>query len=113
MPYKDRNAQLAAQQKNYEENKEKFGQRQRDRRKKLKEFIADIKEKSSCDVCGEEHPAVLDFHHKDPNQKDFQLADISKRKWSIKRLESEIAKCHIWCSNCHRKFHWEERQTKS
>lgn len=58
-----------------------------------------------CLICGyDECPAALEFHHIDPTQKEFQ---ISKR-WSMtdERIKSEIDKCVLLCSNCHRETHW-------
>lgn len=61
----------------------------------------------SCVQCGESHPSCLDFHHRDPTQKDFMLSDIRSR--SLKSIQKEINKCDVLCANCHRKLHWNER----
>jgi hypothetical protein len=59
-----------------------------------------------CNVCGFDHPASLDFHHRDPKDK---FKDISVLKWSGCSDETfikEIEKCDVLCSNCHRIEHW-------
>ena len=64
-----------------------------------------------CKVCGFDHPAALDFHHRDPEDK---LRDISVLKWSGCSNETfirEIEKCDVLCSNCHRIEHWNEKLT--
>jgi len=62
--------------------------------------------KTKCVKCGEDHPAVLDFHHTNPDEKESSIAHIHSRK----KIIEESKKCIILCSNCHRKLHWEERQ---
>lgn len=75
-----------------------------------------------CSRCGEDHPAVLDLHHRDPNtkhaclrkqqQRDGYRKGSSGRGWgymSFSALEAELAKCEVLCSNCHRKETWEAR----
>lgn len=46
--------------------------------------------------------AALEFHHLDPNEKDF---DISNFSYSFDRLKKEADKCILVCSNCHREIH--------
>ena len=55
-----------------------------------------------CGECGFEHPAALQFHHRDPSQKLFQLQAIPRTRshpWS--EILAEIAKCDLLCANCH------------
>lgn len=58
-----------------------------------------------CELCRKEnHPAALDFHHKDQKEKKFNIATaLQKNK---KTLLAEAKKCQVICSNCHRKLHW-------
>ena len=58
-----------------------------------------------CMKCGGVfHPAVMDFHHRDPKQKDI-MPGASLRRWSEERYIKEIDKCDLLCSNCHRTLH--------
>lgn len=107
MPYLDKDKGNAVKKQRYQANKEKWAERQRQLRKRIKEYIWDIKSKSKCCKCGVNHPAVLDFHHRDPSQKDAELADMMKNKWSIERILIELAKCDVMCANCHRLVHYE------
>lgn len=45
---------------------------------------------------------ALDFHHKDPTQKKFNISKY--RKNSFQSLKSELDKCDLLCSNCHREL---------
>lgn len=57
-----------------------------------------------CEVCGyDKNLAALDFHHIDPNQKEFGL---SSKNISMEKLIPEIKKCICLCSNCHRELHY-------
>ena len=59
----------------------------------------------ACLDCGLVDPVIeiYDFHHLDPSEKDFGLADFWHRSW--KRIVAEIKKCVLLCANCHRKRH--------
>jgi hypothetical protein len=62
-----------------------------------------------CAECSENHPGVLDFHHIDPETKYKEVA-LLLRNAALDTIQAEIAKCIILCANCHRKFHWNQRQ---
>jgi len=56
-----------------------------------------------CEKCGyDKCIEALEFHHKDPSQKDF---NISSHSYSSKRMKDEADKCLLLCSNCHREEH--------
>lgn len=61
-----------------------------------------------CQRCPEDHPAALQFHHRDPSTKRFSistktLAMTRKYPWPV--IEEEVAKCDLLCANCHAKHH--------
>lgn len=68
-----------------------------------KQGLCDIKSSHGCLRCGESDPCSLDFHH--ISDKSFELS--KGKKISQSRLDSEISKCVVLCSNCHRKLHAE------
>ena len=94
------------QKEHYKKNKTDYLIKQKERRRKWwlwwKEYRASLK----CDSCEENHPACLDFHHRDPTEKDENISHAVHIGWSKKRILAEIAKCDVLCSNCHRKLHW-------
>jgi hypothetical protein len=65
-----------------------------------------------CSKCGENDHACLEFHHRDPSQKEIEISKAVSYVWSDERLEEEIKKCDILCSNCHRKLHRDIREQK-
>lgn len=60
-----------------------------------------------CDNCGLTDIECLDFHHRDPATKSFNIG-LSLGTYSIKKIVEEIAKCKVLCANCHRKLHAKE-----
>ncbi len=73
------------------------------RRRKLKLLAIDYKG-GKCSKCGYDKCAdALDFHHKDPNQKDFGISSGDTRSWDS--IKVELDKCDLLCSNCHRELH--------
>lgn len=60
---------------------------------------------NKCFCCNQSFPqSVYDFHHLDPNKKDFGLGQKeSTIKWDI--VKKEIDKCIMVCANCHRMIH--------
>lgn len=79
--------------------------------KKLKQehlfWMRSLKIGMACE-CGENHPACLDWHHIDPKQKKFSISNGRNLNQTKEAILSEIKKCKIICSNCHRKEHYKE-----
>lgn len=111
MPYKDPDKRRASQRKYskdwYARNTDQHVQLVRDRKKKLRQWMLDKKNELFCIQCKENHPACLEFHHRDSDQKDFNISTAVANGLSIDNIEKEIAKCDVLCSNCHRKLHWD------
>jgi hypothetical protein len=81
------------------------------RKYEIMEWLRDYKSGLSCMSCGFSHPAALDFHHRDPEQKEFDISTSPQRGMGRERILKEIAKCDILCANCHRILHWEEKSS--
>src|SRR5690348_595472 len=73
------------------------------RKNQILRYIRDIKRKSKCSRCSESDPRCLDFHHLNKN-KTISLSQAAANGWSICRIDNEVAKCEVLCSNCHRKL---------
>jgi hypothetical protein len=58
-----------------------------------------------CGICGyNKCPQVLEFHHLDPDCKEFSISTSgSGRSWD--KTVEELRKCVCLCSNCHREVH--------
>ncbi len=74
------------------------------RRRKLKLLAVEYLG-GSCSLCGYNKCAsALEFHHRDPSQKDFGIAGTTK---SFESIKIELDKCILVCANCHREVHRE------
>lgn len=91
--------QRTYKKKHYQDNKQKYI----DTTNKNRQWFIDYKKTLKCNRCGFAHPAALDFHHIDPNTKDFNMARVSKGNKD--KIIAEIAKCEVLCANCHRIEH--------
>ena len=57
-----------------------------------------------CCICGyDKCTSALEFHHKDPSQKDFTLGENANM--GFEKAKEEIKKCILVCANCHREIH--------
>lgn len=62
-----------------------------------------------CQNCGYNACiASMDFHHIDPNTKERKIANSITCSWNT--LKQELDKCRLLCANCHREFHWKEKE---
>lgn len=78
---------------------------------KKREFVGEIKQKLACAKCGyNEYAVALDFHHIDPAQKDTTIARLISNRSTLDKVKEEIDKCICLCSNCHRVFHFREKE---
>lgn len=104
MPYKDRETQLKAQRRHYQENREEYYQRQLSKRAVNRRFVLQYKkDNSKCTDCAISFPPyVLDFDHVPERGKKVRgIADLA-RESSLENLLVEMLKCDIVCANCHR-----------
>lgn len=79
---------------------------ERQRYLKKKEYINS--KKIECAKCKDTRTYVLDFHHKEKEDKDFTIGAV--RKGSLSLIQKEIDKCVVLCANCHREFHFLEKE---
>lgn len=55
-----------------------------------------------CVACGESDLRVLDFDHTDPTTKLGSVGRLMASSLDWGRIQAEIDKCEVRCSNCHR-----------
>lgn len=94
----------------YRNNKEYYYNKNKRKRKQIRDFIQKDKVQRGCFFCGEKHLACLDYHHlngKDKNE-DILISNLCNKGWSLERVQIEINKCIVICSNCHRKYHYDK-----
>ena len=74
------------------------------RRQRLKTQLVEA-HGGCCVRCGyNKYVGALDFHHRDPAEKEFALSQRGLTK-SFGRLYKESLKCDLLCANCHREVH--------
>lgn len=111
MAHKNKEDKLKYQRSWELRNREKrYAWNKRDR-EKATDFVNKLKE-VGCSMCEEKDICCLDFHHLDPSEKETNIARAINCGWTPERLQKEIDKCILVCSNCHRKIENKIRQSK-
>lgn len=74
--------------------------------KKVLEWRRDVKRKAveylggKCMKCGySKCIRALQFHHRNPEEKEFGIAQPTTKSW--KKVVLELDKCDLLCANCH------------
>lgn len=89
------------------DNLERFRKRRTEYKKRIRIEHKQILVKEhggKCVVCKDKDLWTLDFHHKDPSTKEFNIGQ-NIGLISLKRLRAEASKCVLLCCSCHRKLH--------
>jgi len=92
------------EKRKYSDRKEYLIEAVYKRRKKIRIMAVEYKG-GKCETCDYNRCIeALEFHHKDPLEKDFNISSKGhSRSWS--RVKVELDKCIILCANCHRELH--------
>ncbi len=76
----------------------------------VKNFRSRLKERATyvlggkCQNCGyDKCIQALEFHHINPEEKEFSFGTNTNRSWEATR--EELKKCILLCANCHREAH--------
>ena len=73
------------------------------RRKKLKAIAY---KGGKCIRCGyDKYHQAMQFHHTNPNKKDFNISSGNTRSWE--RTKIELDQCDLVCCRCHIEIHME------
>ena len=121
MPFKDRSRYQSEEWKEYQRNYQRSWH-QRHKAKRLAriyerkaatyEYVQEIKSQMCCADCGQRHPATLQFHHLNSEDKMFNVADAVRNGISLDTIKKEIKKCIVLCANCHAIRHYNIRNKK-
>lgn len=91
-----------AGRKNYLENKDRYYRNAKKRDKEMRERIRELKS-VPCADCGQKFDAVcMDFDHLPDFEKSHNISYMIRHRMAWEKIEAEIAKCEVVCSNCHR-----------
>ena len=62
-----------------------------------------------CQKCGyDKCEGALQFHHRNPNEKEFTLSHINlSEELDLEKLYLELDKCDLLCANCHAEIHYD------
>ena len=86
----------------YRRNPRKKKEYVRDRYAKIRRWLNDYKSSLGCKRCGyNEHPAALQAHHVNPENKTHTISKMLTDGYSIESIQKELDKCEILCANCH------------
>jgi len=89
------------------DNRERFRKRRTDYKKRIRIEHKQILVKEhggKCILCDYDRPFGLDFHHKEPSQKEFSIGRNVGIK-TLNKLRAEASKCVLLCAACHRALH--------
>ena len=76
----------------------------RSSRQRLKEKLVEYKG-CKCEICCYYNCInALEFHHLDPSEKDFGIANGNAI--AFEKAKKEVDKCILVCANCHREIHF-------
>jgi hypothetical protein len=97
----------AYRKRHYTKNKTAYIEKAVRHRNKMRLWVISLKEGKPCTRCGGLFPhQVLHFHHRNPSEKSFDVAN-GYRRYSRARILAEVAKCDLLCANCHVLTHLE------
>lgn len=99
----------AARRKWYAKNKNHAKNKIKERKEDLAKWLQELKSNLTCKYCPENRIPCLDFHHRNPEEKEKGIPVTIRYGWSKERILKEIEKCDILCSNCHRWYHYNEK----
>jgi hypothetical protein len=103
MPYKDKEKQRAAAREWARRNKDNTNFHRTNARRKSRDIVQSIKEKTPCADCGQHYPYfVMDFDHREDVDKLAHVATMVGKNAAHKKVMEEIDKCDVVCANCHR-----------
>ena len=104
--YEANKEERAAKSKAYREaNKEELKAKNKAHRYERNLMLFNYKG-AGCSHCGlsePDHLEIYDYHHVDPATKLYGVAKIVTG--DLERLMTEVDKCLLLCSNCHRREH--------
>ena len=85
----------------YQRNRQREIDRVMTRQRATLEFLRQLRRVPCMDCGGTFQPHQMDFDHRDPSLKLFQVTDSRAMLAPRARLLHEVAKCDVVCATCH------------
>ena len=86
---------------NYKNNRDKFLNKQIQRRVEITSIVWSFKASNPCFCCGESNPVCLEFDHINKKKtRKHSISYMQSKKMSLVKIIKEIKKCRILCANC-------------
>ncbi len=101
-----RDCQKEYRRQHYLKNRQKYIDKAAVWKRGFAQRFEEYKSGFKCSVCGEGHPACLDFHHEGDKE---NAVSYWAGRGNMDMVEEEASKCVPLCSNCHRKLHYDMR----
>ena len=71
-----------------------------------RKYEAVLQRGGKCEKCGyNKNLSALEFHHRNPEEKKFQIDMRRCSNTNLETLKEELDKCELLCSNCHHEYH--------
>jgi L-lysine 2,3-aminomutase len=86
-----------------QKGREHFNTYSKLKRSERRKYVLDYLATHPCIDCGETDPIVLDFDHRDGEEKKGNVASFVGGVRAFDVLIAEMAKCDVRCANCHRR----------
>ena len=71
------------------------------RRDKARAFVMGYLARGGCVECDEDDITILQFHHREPKQKNSSVSKMINDGNSLVNIFEEMKKCDVLCPNCH------------
>ncbi len=95
----------------YEKHRDEWLARVQKRQDDIKAWFYSIKIGQKCSakhcdaVVTAKNVEKFDYHHKNPNFKEYGISDMMTKGYSIKSIKKELKKCILLCKECHSERH--------
>jgi uncharacterized lipoprotein YddW (UPF0748 family) len=106
MPTSSREKQLKYNKDSYYRNQAKRIELVRSRKLEIIAWFIALRTALKCSRCDENHPACLEFHHRNPEEKVTEVSTMVYTGSGKEKILKEINKCDVLCANCHKKEHY-------
>lgn len=88
---------------NLKENNRRVQELRAVKREERQKYVIDYLKNHPCISCGEKDILVLQFDHRDPSTKLYNISNLVSYALSELTLKTELDKCDVLCANCHSK----------